>query len=143
MRCAWREVAALIDPWYLPAIFFSWIVMAAWVYAGFAVARQATGKTAEKPWWDPSGAVTLNTLTTDDVSKGNQLLRDTGRGWMITIRRALIAIAIVIAPWPFISPTYCENVVCKGYSGKLKPRTECLPQSACTHTPAEAAPLAR
>src|SRR5262249_42004877 len=50
-------------------------------------------------------------------------------GWIIIVRRLLVAWVLLLIAWPLISPTFCENVKCRGAKG-LIPRMECLPENA-------------
>jgi hypothetical protein len=45
------------------------------------------------------------------------------------VRRPLVAWFLLLFAWPLVSPTFCENVKCRGAKGLL-PRTECVPENA-------------
>jgi hypothetical protein len=120
MRCAWREVASYVDVWWVPA-FVAWALLV--VILTFA-------QTWPKPPWLKSWWA----LSIMDMRRFDQWLRDTGRGWIIMVRRPLMAWFLLLFAWPLVSPTFCENVKCRGVKGFV-PRTECLPQNASLGAP--------
>jgi hypothetical protein len=120
MRRAWREIASYIDLLHLP-LFVACMFLGFWVF--FFVEWRWRKAEYGRWWWSVP-----QWLTRGQRQRLEQWHRDAGFGWLVERRRS-VGVALLIAfAWPFISPTYCENVVCKGYKGQLKPRTECLPQ---------------
>jgi hypothetical protein len=141
MRCAWREVASYVDVWWVP-LFFGLILFMFWAF--FFVERPWRREQSRHWWLEPRH------LSREQRQKFDQWLRDTGRGWLLRTRRIWLAAVLLVFAWPFISPTFCENVKCSGAKG-LAPRMECLPENASgkaapfanCHRPAAAAPHAR
>src|SRR5262245_18955014 len=117
MSCVWRDIASYLDRSYLPVLF-------AFVAAGFVLfswtARLLTAY--GRPWWQS------NTMTLAERRRFIQWLRDTRRGWIVIAHRLWIAAGVFIMLWPFLSPTFCENMKCSGFSG-LKPQTVCPAQA--------------
>jgi hypothetical protein len=126
MRCAWRELASYVDVWWVPS-FVGWclVILIASV-VGFAFKDRMPWPPWMKReyWWQRN----LNWITLAEKRRLDQWLRDTGWGWTIIVRRLVVAWFLLLAAWPLISPTFCENVKCRGARG-LMPRTECLPQN--------------
>jgi hypothetical protein len=75
-----------------------------------------------KYWWEREPSFM-------DKRKVDLWIRAHGLGWTIIAQRLLVASFIVLFAWPMISPTFCENVKCRGHNG-LAPRKECLPENA-------------
>ena len=131
MRCAWRELASHIDLWHRPPFLSLFIVLCIANVVLLAIGdplmpRPPWRSEREWGWWKRYCSITLA-----EKRRHNQWLRETGRRWIVVVPRLLFAAAVLWFAWPrMISPTYCENFVCKEYEGKLKPRTECLPQNA-------------
>jgi hypothetical protein len=125
MRCAWREVASYIDVLHLP-LFLACLFFLFWLF--FFVERPWRKAEYGRWWW-----LVPRSLTREQRQSFEQRQRDAGLGWFLAGRGRAIAVYVaflVVVFWPFLSPTYCENVVCKGHKGQFKPRTECLPQNA-------------
>jgi hypothetical protein len=114
MRCAWREVASYVDVWWEPAFI---------AFGIFAVILAFAQSVPRPPWLKSWSAFSIM-----DMRRFNQWLRDAGRGWIIIVRRLLVAWFLLLLAWALISPTFCENVQCRGAKGLL-PRTECLPET--------------
>jgi len=123
MRCAWREIASYVDVWWVPAFVASCLVMILVSVVSFALKDRMPRPPWVRYWWQMSPIFA-------DRRRFDQWLRDTGWGWTIVVRRRLVAWFLLLIAWPLISPTFCENVVCRGNKGQLMPRTECLPQHA-------------
>jgi hypothetical protein len=118
MRCAWRELAAQIDPWWLPLFVGLWLFI---FWAFFFV--EVPWRRAEygRSWWTAP-----RHLTFEQRQRLDQWMRDSGWGWLMDMRKIWLAALLLVFVWPFVSPTFCENVVCRGNKGQLKPRTECV-----------------
>lgn len=56
-------------------------------------------------------------------------LKLVGRPRYFLITNSFTVIFVLLMSWPMYSPTYCEQVKCKGLPG-LKPKTECLRSKA-------------
>jgi hypothetical protein len=121
MRCAWRDIASYADVAWLPLFIGFWLFM---FWAFFFVERPWRRARYGRWWWLGPRA-----LSRGERHSFEQWLRDTGQGWLLRTRSLWIAAFLLVFAWPFVSPTFCENVKCAGYKA-LKPRTECLPQSA-------------
>ena len=117
MRCAWREVASYVDVWWVPAFTGSIVFM---FIVSFTLGNRMPRPPWMKYWWERSSMFM-------DKRRVDQWLRDTGWGWTIIARRLLVAWLLLLISWPVISPTFCENVKCKGAKA---PRKECLPENA-------------
>ena len=118
MRCAWREVASYVDIVWLPA-FLGWVVFM--FIVSFAI-RNMPRPPWMKYWWEREPSFM-------DKRKVDHGSGPHGLGWTIIAQRLLVASFIVLFAWPMISPTFCENVKCRGHNG-LAPRKECLPENA-------------
>ena len=117
MRCAWRDIATYIDPWWLPLFLGVWVsIVVSFFWSAGLLAAYGADPWRHTMWW-----------TRAERRRFMRWLRDTGRGWVIIVQRTMFVAFIFAFVWPMVSPTFCENVKCKGYKG-LKPRTECLPQ---------------
>jgi hypothetical protein len=127
MRCAWREMApyldVLIGTLHAPLFFACWFFLS-WYF--FYVERPwRKARYGRSWWWSAPGR-----LPRKDRKSFEQWLRDTGQGWLLgRVWRAICVACLVALAWPFVSPTYCENVACKAFKDQLKPRTDCLRQS--------------
>ena len=119
MRCAWRELASYVDVWWVPA-FIGWCLFLLIVV--FALRNRVPRPPWMKYWWERS-------IIFMDKRRFDQWLRDTGWGWTIIVRLLLMSWFLLLFAWPLISPTFCENVKCRGFKDRLPP-TECLPQNA-------------
>ena len=119
MRCAWREVASYVDVWWVPAFVGSFVFM---FIVSFALRNRMPRPPWMKYWWERS-------IIFMDKRRVDQWLRDTGWGWIIIARRLLVAWVLLLIAWPLISPTFCEDMKCRGSKG-LAPRMECLPGNA-------------
>jgi hypothetical protein len=99
---AWREAATYIDVGHL-VLFVGTVIggLALGLGSYFAVGGHLKG-------WDPEN------LTQEQRQQYNQRLRDLGLGWTIGWERLLLYLLPFLFIWPFVSPTFCDTIRCKG-----------------------------
>jgi hypothetical protein len=115
--CAWREVTAYVDASYLLLFLACFILLVVVILT--ELLRGGPLARARPP----------EDLTIEERRQVDQLLRDKGVGWVVPARSLLFFLTLFVVFWPWISPTFCENVKCGG-NKQLLPRTQCVERAA-------------
>ena len=126
VACWVREMTGVLDRAYMP-LFFTYVMAGLGLGICYGIARNRVVQ-LRRNLGDAKGVKRMMTWLqggSDEHPTSNELTA-VNFGWLRRVCVLGVVSALLVFVYPFVSPTFCENVICKGHAGSLKPKVVCI-----------------